>query len=222
MKPVASDVFRKLDRTAIQDYFIPGLLLMENAGRAVSDAIARDFPPCRVLIFVGKGNNGGDGFVVARHLVNRGYPVQILLLTDPSQLKEDPLLNFRIVGKMGIPTACLLETVSQEAVLAFCQNSEVMVDAIFGIGICKPVRGIFETAIRAINLSGKKVYSIDVPSGLDADTGRVHGVAVRATKTVTLALPKTGLFEGEGPDHAGAIEVADIGLPNELLVPFLD
>ena len=134
--------------------------------------------------------------------------------------------------------------------IEFCQESELVVDAIFGIGIHSPVRGIFEKAIRAINrcgsntdqskrsgdwgrpnyhlgkeiksLGGRPVVSIDIPSGLDADTGQVHGVAVKATKTVTLALPKRGLFEGEGPKYAGEIEVADIGIPRELLLPFLN
>jgi len=110
----------------------------------------------------------------------------------------------------------------EEEIFGFCQRSELLVDAIFGIGISSPVCGIFEKSIGAINRSQKTVVSVDIPSGLDADTGKVCGVAVKATRTVTLALPKRGLFEGDGPGYAGAIEVADIGIPRELLFPFLD
>ena len=101
------------------------------------------------------------------------------------------------------------------------QDSELVVDAIFGVGVHSSVTGIFEKAVRMINEIRRPVVSIDVPSGLDADTGQVHGVAVRATKTVTLTLPKRGLFEGEGPGYSGEIEVVDIGIPRELLLPFL-
>ena len=246
---ISAEEIRRMDQSAIQDYSIPGLLLMENAGRSVSDVIFREYKPCKVLIVTGKGNNGGDGLVVARHLANRGYSVQVVLLEDPARLKADPLLNFSIISKMNIPWV-LMAAGSEEKIFGFCQESELVVDAIFGIGIHSPVRGIFEKAIRAINrcgsntdqskrsgdwgrpnyhlgkeiksLGGRPVVSIDIPSGLDADTGQVHGVAVKATKTVTLALPKRGLFEGEGPKYAGEIEVADIGIPRELLLPFLN
>ena len=218
---ISAEEIRRMDQSAIQDYSIPSLLLMENAGRSVSDVIFRDFRPCKVLIFAGKGNNGGDGFVVARHLTNRGYSVKVVLLEDPARLKLDPLLNFKIVSKMNIPVVLSNESIPEEELLRHCLNAELIVDAIFGVGVDSPARGIFEKAIRAINRGMKPVLSIDVPSGLNADTGQVHGVAVKATKTVTLALPKAGLFEGEGPQYAGEIEVADIGIPRKLLSPFL-
>ncbi|MFA5168621.1 MAG: NAD(P)H-hydrate epimerase [Candidatus Omnitrophota bacterium] len=218
---ISAEEARRIDQSAIRDYCIPGLLLMENAGRSVSDVISREYKPCKVLVVTGKGNNGGDGLVVARHLANRGYPVQVALLEDPARLKADPLLNFSIVVKMKIPWV-LMATASEGKIFEFCRESELVVDAIFGIGVHSPVRGIFERAIRAINRCQRPVVSIDIPSGLDADTGQVHGVAVKAAKTVTLALPKRGLFDGEGRAYAGEIEVADIGIPRELLLPFLD
>lgn len=211
---------RRIDQQAISEYGIPGILLMENAGRSVSDVISRDFKPCQVAIFVGKGSNGGDGLVVARHLSNRGFCVQIILLEDPSRLKGDSLLNFSIVKKSKF--SMLLMTGASEAEFQkSIDDFDIVVDAIFGVGIRGPVSGVFENAIRAINGSHAKVISIDVPSGLCADTGQVRGVAIRATKTVTLSLPKMGLFEAEGPRLAGEIEVVDIGLPRELLQPFL-
>jgi hydroxyethylthiazole kinase-like uncharacterized protein yjeF len=218
---ISAAEIRKMDESAIRDYSMPGLLLMENAGRSVSEIIFRDYKPCKVLIFAGKGNNGGDGLVVARHLTNHGYSVQLALFEDPVGLKDDPLLNFSIICKMDIPWI-RIDAISEEEIFSFCKKSELMVDAIFGVGIHSSVRGIFAKAIRAINGSQRPVVSIDIPSGLDADTGLVHGVVVKATKTVTLALPKRGLFEGEGPRYAGKIEVADIGIPRELLLPFIN
>ena len=217
---ISAEEVRRLDQSAIRDYGIPSFLLMENAGRSISDVISREYKPCKVLIVTGKGNNGGDGLVVARYLANRGYVVRVVLLEDPARFKTDPLLNFSIVSKMNIPSV-LMTAASEEKIFKFCQESELVVDAIFGVGIHSPVRGIFEKAIRAINRCQKPVVSIDIPSGLDADTGQVHGVAVKATWTVTLALPKRGLSEGEGPGYTGRIEVADIGIPRELLLPFL-
>lgn len=221
MKRVTGAEIRRLDQTAIRDYSIPSLLLMENAGRSVSDVISREYKPCKVLIFIGKGNNGGDGFVVARHLANRGFSVQIVLLAPLAQLTADSRTNFQIVRKMGISVVLVSAATPEEEWLGYCQNAELVVDAIFGVGIHSPVSGIFQKAIQAINQIKKPVVSIDVPSGLDADTGQVHGVAVHATKTVTLTLPKIGLFEGEGLKCAGEVEVVDIGIPRELLLPFL-
>lgn len=221
MKRVTAGEIRRIDQAANREYAIPGLLLMENAGRNVSGVILREYSkPCKVLVFVGQGNNGGDGLVAARHLANHGYSVQVALLEDPSRFKADPLLNFSIISKMKIPWVWMADLPEGE-ISGYCREAELVVDAIFGIGIHSPVRGICEKAIFAINKSQRPVVSIDIPSGLDADTGRVHGVAVKATRTVTLALPKAGLFEGEGPEYAGEIEVVDIGLPRQLLQPFL-
>ncbi len=213
---------RRLDEAATRDHAIPSLLLMENAGRSVCEVISREYEPCKVLVLVGKGNNGGDGLVVARHLVNRGYKVEVALLEDPAKLKADPLLNFTIVRKMKIPCIQLAEIATEEEALALCRKEDLVVDAIFGIGLNSPVGGVFETVIRALNKSGKPVVSLDIPSGLDADTGWVHGVAVKAAWTVALALPKAGFYENEGPQHTGEIEVVDIGLPHQMLQPFLN
>jgi len=220
MKRVTVEEILRIEQSAIRDCGIPALLLMENAGRSVAEVIFRDYKPCKVLIFVGKGNNGGDGLVVARHLSNRGFPVQVILLEHPSRLKPDSLLNFNIVSKMNLAIELMIAS-SEDEFYARCHNADLIVDAIFGIGINGPVSGVFESAIRAINRGRRQVISIDVPSGLGADTGQVRGVAVKATRTVTLALPKVGLFEGEGPRCSGEIETVDIGLPRKLLLPFL-
>jgi NAD(P)H-hydrate epimerase len=221
MKSVSAADVRRMDEKAALEFGMPGLLLMENAGRSVADVICRDFDPCRVLIVAGKGNNGGDGLVAARHLATRGFSPQVILLEDPALLKSDPLLNLNIVRRMNVPLFCVT-AVSEDELAGYFQDAGLIVDAIFGVGIHSPVRGIFENAIRAINQSRKKVVSVDVPSGLDADTGAVRGAAVMATRTLTLALPKAGLLKGEGPKYAGEIEIVDIGLPRALLQSFLD
>ncbi len=211
---------RRLDEAAIRDFGIPALLLMENAGRAAGDIMLRHFSPGKVLVLVGKGNNGGDGMVVARHLANRGFSVRVILLDVPSVLKPDPLLHYHILRKMKVPI--LLPEDRGLNLGAELRNAGLIVDAIFGVGLHGPVGGSVRAVIRAINQSEKPVVSIDVPSGLDADSGRVLGDAVKATRTITLALPKAGLFEGEGPEHAGTIDVVDIGIPVALMRPFLD
>jgi len=221
VKAVTSEQMRRLDQASIEKYSIPSILLMENAGRAVASAVIREYGNCPVLVFAGKGNNGGDGLVVARDLVNHGSPVRVVLLEDPEQLKPDPLLNFRIARKMKIPMTLARPKMTERVFEACSRKAAVIVDAIFGIGLNSPVRGVFASAIRAIRRSGRPVVSIDIPSGLDADTGEIHGDAVTAERTVTLGLPKRGLTRQEGPAHAGKIEVADIGIPRPLLVPFL-
>lgn len=221
MKRVTVTEVRRIDQEANDRYGMPSILLMENAGRSVSEAIARISDPCKVAIFSGKGNNGGDGFVIARHLDNRGYLVRVILLADPSKLTGDALTNFEIVRKMEIPVA-VLSGASEDEFLRICGDSDLVVDAILGIGLQSSLAGVFEAAIRAINRSGKGVISVDIPSGLDADTGEPHGIAVKATWTVTLALPKAGLYAGEGPRYAGKIETVGIGLPWQLLHPFLE
>ncbi len=222
MRSVTREEMQRLDRAAAENYSVPGLSLMENAGVAVCEVLCREFRRENIAVFVGKGNNGGDGLVVARHLGNRGYNVRIILLEDPLNLKSDPRINYALIEQMKVPVLFAGERTLAEEFETHCQWAGIIVDALFGIGIHSPVRGGFEKAIRAINQSGKPVVSIDIPSGLDADTGKVHGTAVKAYLTVALALPKQGFFRGEGPQHTGKIETVDIGIPRELTDPFLD
>ena len=127
MRISASDV-RKMDESAIRDYAMPGLLLMENAGRSVGEIICRDYKPCKVLIFVGRGNNGGDGLVAARHLANHGYFVQVVFIEDPARLRGDTLQNFSIFSKMNIPWVTM-SSVSEEEIFNYCKESDLVVDA---------------------------------------------------------------------------------------------
>ena len=223
-KKVTAAQMQSLDRRASLEFAIPSLLLMENAGRGLAELCtevlsrAKTGPKKRALVLCGKGNNGGDGFAAARHLSNRGFAVEIFLLAAPAQLKNDALLNYQIASSMKIP----IETIEEESDIAALRSalvkSHLSLDALFGVGFKGEISGIYEEAIDALNSSGKPVVAADIPSGLDADDGSVHGVAIQAKWTGTLGLPKKGLYEGEGPRHAGEIRVIDIGLPRELLV----
>lgn len=222
MRSASCEELRQLEQAAIHDFAIPSLLLMENAGRGASEILCKCYAPSRVSIFVGKGNNGGDGLVVARYLANQGFDVWAILLENIKRLKPDPFLYYQIILKMKIPVIFSDENFAEEEIRRLCRESEFLVDAIFGVGLHSPVLGVFEKAIRSINKSEKPVISLDVPSGLDADTGCIHHVAVKANRTLTFALPKKGFFVNEGPVHTGKIDVVDIGLPKALILPYLN
>jgi len=223
MRKVTGDEMHALDQRAISEYGIPSLLLMENAGRGVADLVeeiaSRGGFKTRpsMLVFSGKGNNGGDGLVAARHLWNRGYRVQICLFCDSDKLKRDPAVNFGIVSKMGIPAAVIRPGGVSAAGGADFGKADILIDALFGVGLHAPLKGIFYEAVHAMNDSGGKIVAVDVPSGLNSDTGQVMGTAVKADLTATLAVPKKGLYLGEGPKYSGEIRVVDIGWPRQLL-----
>lgn len=215
MKTVTSAQMKAIDRKAIEAYGIPSLLLMENAGRGIAEMICPMKPaPGNVVVACGKGNNGGDGLVIARHLSNRGFAVKVFLFAEPESLKDDPAVNFRIIAKMGIAYSIISDDNSWGTFLSGLQNSDMIIDAIFGVGLEREVTGILRRAIDAINqMVPKKIVAVDIPSGLNADTGEVLGAAVKASVTATLCLPKQCLFCGRGPEYAGRIAVIDIGIP---------
>jgi NAD(P)H-hydrate epimerase len=201
------------DRLASEKFGIPSLILMENAGRGVAEIITREFPDSQVLVICGKGNNGGDGFVIARHLSTSGHGVRVLLAANPGSLKADAALNWVRLQSLKIPVRSWPLENAEEAA-AFGNEADLIVDAVFGIGLTRPVQEPFLSLIRFINRSQKKIVSVDVPSGLDADRGKVLGEAVRATITATLGRVKSGLLDGEGPACAGRVLTVDIGIPD--------
>ena len=221
MELVTAAEMRQLDRAAIETRDVPSLRLMENAGKTVVQEMERSFGLLRgktVTIVAGKGQNGGDGFVAARVLRQRRCQSRVVLLASPSALKGDAATNLKKFQRAG--GRCLaVETTAQLASILtpLLQDSDLVVDAIFGTGLNAPVQGLPATAITLMNASRKPIVAIDLPSGLDGDTGAVLGTAITATLTVTLARPKRGLYLGAGPDHAGAIRVADIGIPPDLI-----
>ncbi len=209
------DQVRNLDRIAVERFGIPGICLMENAGRGAAEVFLRHLspsPPLPTLVVAGRGNNGGDGFVIARHLANRGVPVRIALLGEPEAFQGpgDAGTNFHIVERMEIPRVVIREPPALEVELA---RAGAVIDALLGTGLSGEVRGPARAAIERINASGRPVFAVDIPSGLDCDTGRPLGAAVRARATATFAAMKQGLAGDPGREFAGVVEVVDIGCP---------
>ncbi len=200
---------RELDRIAIQDCGIPGYQLMCRAGRAAFDLLSLRWPAARrVLVVCGSGNNGGDGFVIARLLVRAGREVQLLLLGEHEWLGGDARRayeDFRAAGGRLIAAQDI-----------DWQRAEVVVDALFGSGLARPVQGMAAQLIREINGCAAPVLAVDVPSGLDADTGSALGIAVAAQATLTFIGCKRGLLTHQGPDHCGALFFDDLDVPAEI------
>jgi NAD(P)H-hydrate epimerase len=215
MRPVAStEEIRQLDRLTIEEDGLPGAALMENAGRAVAAAVLERFPEPRagaVVILVGKGNNGGDGLVCARHLAGAGVEPLVFKLGEPAELSGEAALNWRVwtAGNRG---AWLIEGAEDlDELRRALAGARVVVDALLGVGVTGAPRGLFDPVIRAVNESEAYVIAVDVPSGLDAETGTAE-LAVEAELTLTFAAPKTGLFLPPGYRLTGEIITVPIGM----------
>jgi NAD(P)H-hydrate epimerase len=216
MLVVTSEEMKKLDQSAIKDYGIPGIVLMENAGLQVVKVVEKvlgDLSGKEIAIFVGKGNNGGDGLVVARHLLNRGASVKVLILADYEEIKGDARVNLEIWRKMGQKVHSLTRGDGLNVIRLILMNVDLVIDAVYGTGFRGTVGEKIGSVIEVLNKSGKSIIAVDVPSGLEADTGMVNGPCIRASHTVTFGLPKVGLIIGAGPEYAGELHVADISIP---------
>jgi hydroxyethylthiazole kinase-like uncharacterized protein yjeF len=220
MMAVTASEMRALDKLTIETYGIPGVVLMENAGRGAAEIILRHFGNManrRVGIFAGKGNNGGDGLVVARYLHKRGIPVQIYLLAQKGQISGDAKVNMDTALEMKVP---LVEVADEKAFSLYktdMRHLGIVVDGILGTGLTADVRGFYRDVIEFINGLKEPVVAMDIPSGLDSDNGRPKGVCVKADLTVTFGLPKLGQLIHPGLDMVGRLEVVDIGIPKEAL-----
>ena len=210
---------QECDRTAIKRYRIPSIVLMEDAGRGVADVIEKGVGPVTgklVYVICGKGNNGGDGFVVARHLYNRGANVSVYLTSKRSQVKGDAQRNLvvleEIIRSDKSSRLKLVEDATAK-MLVKMPPAIVIIDALFGTGFSGAVKGEYEKIIRWMNASGSKVVAVDIPSGVNADNGKVENVAVKAQVTVTMGLRKVGLLVHCGREYAGSVHVADIAIP---------
>ena len=209
---------RAIDAAATSELGLPSALLMESAGVQALDAIAAAYPACldRVLILGGEGQNGGDGWVVARHLRARGLTPRCLLLGDPSRVRGDAQLNLAALEKLGVAVTAIDEA-SFAALEAQLAGASLVVDALFGTGLCRPIEGVYARAIDAVNAARAArdlpVCALDLPSGIDADTGGELGHAVQADLTVTFAGHKLGLHQFPGAARAGVLVCVDIGVP---------
>jgi hydroxyethylthiazole kinase-like uncharacterized protein yjeF len=219
MKVLTSAQMREIDRKAMEEVGLPGPVLMENAGLRVAAALRGLFPDIRggrIVVVAGRGNNGGDGLVAARHLQSLGYEVEILLLAKVQELKGDALLNARICRNMGLLLREAAGPQDWGAAAKTLHGARVIVDAIFGTGLVKPAEGLYARAIQDINKAKAFKLSIDIPSGLSSDTFRLIGPAVKADLTVALAAPKVGHVLPPAEDMVGELLIADIGIPRAL------
>lgn len=216
-RSVSVKQIQNLDRMAIEDFGVPSLVLMENAGRAVAEEVQKILKgrkKAKVCVVCGLGNNAGDGFAAARHLMNAGIAVKIFLIGRGRDLKHDAAVNYGILKKLKYP---LIEVGTVQA-LPLCDiaGADVVVDAIFGVGLNRGIREPFKSIIEALNRRARRVIAVDIPSGLDGTSGRIYGVCIQAARTVTFSFAKQGFFKGEGPKYAGKITVVDIGIPERL------
>ncbi len=212
---------RELDRLAIERIGIPGIVLMENAGRGVAEFIYAALvnpPASRVMILCGPGSNGGDGFVVARHLHNAGVPIDIVLAVPPEKSAGDAGTNLKILEHMNLPFTHAFETGGLETARQAARQARVIVDALLGTGSTGSPRGVMAALIELANATPcARRIAIDLPSGLDAERGEIHEPCFRADATVTMVAPKAGFLTPAGRQVVGRIVVVDIGLPRELI-----
>lgn len=220
MKLVNASEMRAVDDCAINERGLPSLDLMENAGRGIfeylQEAILPESKDSRIIIICGRGNNGGDGFVVGRHLVEDGYPVDFLLVGADDKLSADCRTNYDRVVRLGRPVIQLKEIGDIPDLSAW----DIIIDAVFGTGFSGIAEGMAAEVIEKINAAEKYVVAIDAPSGLDVSTGMAEGAAVVADVTATLALPKPGLFISPGRELAGVVVIIPIGIPDEVVDSF--
>jgi hydroxyethylthiazole kinase-like uncharacterized protein yjeF len=215
MKLVTAAEMRELDRRAIQDLGIPSLVLMENAGRTSYQILRREFPGLQgeVAVLAGRGNNGGDGFVVARYLANAGLPVAVFLLGSRDRVSGDAKVNLEILAGLGVTVKEVLTEDDLNPALRRLGRAGLIVDALLGTGLNSPVKGLMAALIDRLNQMGVPVLAVDIPTGLSADTGEVLGVALKAQVTATYGWPKLGQLLPPGRDYVGRLWQVDISIP---------
>jgi NAD(P)H-hydrate epimerase len=220
MRVMNSAQMREADRRTIEEIGIPSLVLMENAGRqvvAAMEAMYSDLAERQIAVLCGRGNNGGDGFVVARTLLQRGIDVAVFLIGRVGDVRGDARINLDILGRLGITVVEIADAEAWELHFSEISDCTLIVDAIFGTGLNAPLSGLMETVVADVNGSGIPVVAIDVPSGLSADSSEPIGSSIEAELTVTLAAPKVPLVLPPAETRAGDIVIADVGIPVELL-----
>jgi len=220
---VTTGQMQQMDKNTIETFGIPGRVLMENAGRGALGVISDhfDLEGTGVAVVAGRGNNGGDGFVIGRYLMEMGVSVSFFLLSTRDRVRGDARANMDLVLTLLAehPLSQFIEVPGREALELAAEimlDHDLFVDAIFGTGLNSDVRGIYRDVIELINDSGKAVFSVDIPSGINADTGAVCGTAIQADATATFAFAKAGHILYPGNVHTGDLEVIDIGIPGHI------
>lgn len=211
---------RDVDRRTIEEVGIPSIVLMENAGRqvvAALESLYADLLDRAIAIVCGRGNNGGDGFVVARTLHQRGADVSVFVLGRVAEVRGDARINMEILGRLGVTVVEVADQQTWELHFSEVAQSDLIVDAIFGTGLSGTLSGMIETVVADLNASGIPIVAIDLPSGMSADTADLRGEAIEAAVTVTLAAPKLPLVLPPAEKKAGEVVIADIGIPSEVI-----
>lgn len=217
MKKIATgEQMKKIDNVAIKEYGIPSLVLMENAAASVFNCIKDN---CKngnqVSVFCGPGNNGGDGIAIARLLMNDGCKVRCFLIGNREKMTTDAKVMEVKLNQIG---GKLEDFESDEDIFSYVNTSDIIIDAIFGVGLQREVGGDFLSAVKLINSSkNSTVIACDIPTGIDSNKGSILGEAVRADYTVTFSISKHGLEENDGKVYSGKIIIADIGIPDEII-----
>jgi len=221
MEYITPEKMREIDRQTQEEFDIPVTILMENAGRAVfqnaMEMLCQE-EEGKVTVVCGRGNNGGDGFVAARHLMNNGIDVSIFLVVGVKELRGEAEANYHRAEKVAQTMGKVIEVLNEENLASFedeLEGTSLIIDGMFGTGLAREVGEPEKSIIQLINDSEKPVLAVDVPSGLDAANGKVLGVCIKATKTVTFARPKTGFIGNE--KYTGETITADISIPRALL-----
>ena len=215
---MSRDQVRSVDRWAIEEIGLPGIALMENAGRSCAEFIMDRLSHAtgrRICIFCGTGNNGGDGYVIARHLRNASHTVCVVLCGDREKVRGDARTNLNVLGALGEDIRCLDPGHADvpDLVASLAQGADMVVDALFGTGLQGPLREDCRTLVEAINALDVPILAVDIPSGLDCDTGRPLGAAVRADWTVTFVAVKKGFLAcSDAGEYTGEVHVASIGI----------
>lgn len=214
---ISRDQVRALDRRASDEFGVPGVVLMENAGRGAAAVLLQLGVQGRVVVCCGKGNNGGDGFVIARHLDNQGVAVRVLYFGNPDALTGEAAIHFNIVRRSGLALTVFDDQILAEELGRELAGADWVVDALLGTGVTGPARPPLNQVIAAINASGARVLAVDLPSGLDCDTGLPLGPCVRALHTVTFVAAKQGFANPVAREWLGQVHVVDIGAPRALV-----
>lgn len=220
MKILTSREMKEVDRKTTEDFGVPGPVLMENAALQVMRTLRERFRNPQdenIVIVAGKGNNGGDGLAVARHLFNAGAAPKVLLLASKNEVRGDAALNLGIALKLGIPVAEVRTPKDWKRARMEVMHATIIVDALFGTGLLKPLEGVYAMAVEDINRAGAFKIAVDIPSGLSSDTFEIIGPCVRADVTVCLAAPKIAHIFPPAEECVGKLVVAGIGIPPVLL-----
>lgn len=222
LPPLTRDQIREIDRRTIEELGLPGVALMENAGRGCAAWLREMHASGPVLICCGKGNNGGDGFVIARHLDAWGIPVHVVMTSDPGELKGDAAINFAVLDRASIPWSGPDPTLDSDETLQLLQEAEWVVDGLLGTGTRGQIREPVARAIEQINRAPGRRFAIDLPSGLDCDTGEPLGPVVVADCTATFVALKKGFLNPHAKQFLGEVRVLDIGVPRVILEFYLE